>query len=813
MRSRSVTWSIALLTLLLLGACPPGAAARWIASSGTGTPVCEAPNFQFARAAVADGAGGAFIAFEDQRSSPNLFVFVQHLNTQGDPLWAPNGVQANTAASSGAERVCLMSDGSGGVFVANSYSNAATGYDIVAQRFDRNGSPLWGAAGVTVVNAVNIQDSPVISADGSGGVILGWEDSRTTAITNVDIYAQRLNGAGVPQWAANGVVVCNAAGQQSSTVIVSDGAGGAILGWRDSRNNATTSLDLYAQRLNAAGVPQWAANGSAITTAAGSQSGFDMVSDDLHGALIVFDDGRNSATTGFDLYVQHLDGSGQRLFFDLALTTQTGSQLAPVACADGQGGMFVSWTDSRTANQQIFAAHLNQFLTNTWTTDGVAVTSAALVQSRNAIQMIADGFGGCDLYWTDSRFGSVSPFGQRLGATGAAQWTADGVLMAGTSSGTFPGPACSDGRGGLISSFAQNRNSNTTDVFASRLDRYGFLGQTEPVITHVSDVKNDQGGKLKLTFDASYLEFDGFGQVSSYDIFRSVPAALAAQRVASGARMTRDAAAVGADRAHTLLLATVNAQDYAFEFIAAITALDVPSYSFIVPTLGDSVANSNPPTIVMVQARGGSRYWSSLPDSGYSVDNLRPAAPAPFTGQFAAAQTKLHWNRNTEADLAGYRVYRGLTPGFAIGAGTLVAAVPDTGYTDPSAQPYFYKLTAVDVHGNESPVATLTPQGVLGVDDAGLRGLALARPAPCPAVRATRMAFTLPRAGHVTLALFDAAGRRVRHVAAGDMEAGEHSSTVTLADDAGHALAAGLYFVRLQAAGTTLTQRLTILHD
>ena len=124
--------------------------------------------------------------------------------------------------------------------------------------------------------------------------------------------------------------------------------------------------------------------------------------------------------------------------------------------------------------------------------------------------------------------------------------------------------------------------------------------------------------------------------------------------------------------------------------------------------------------------------YDSAPDSGYSVDNLTPAAPALLTGEYSAGGKTLHWARNTEVDLAGYRLYRGTTPGFAIGAGSFVAALPDTGYTDPGPEPFYYKLTAVDIHDNESPVAFLQPQGVLGVAGDGRAGFFHLPPGPHP---------------------------------------------------------------------------------
>ena len=73
------------------------------------------------------------------------------------------------------------------------------------------------------------------------------------------------------QWSSNPAVntaICIATGDQSSPTIVADGAGGSIITWYDLRSG---SSDIYAQRINAAGVVQWTANGVAICTATGEQ--------------------------------------------------------------------------------------------------------------------------------------------------------------------------------------------------------------------------------------------------------------------------------------------------------------------------------------------------------------------------------------------------------------------------------------------------------------------------------------------------------------------------------------------------------------
>jgi hypothetical protein len=87
---------------------------------------------------------------------------------------------------------------------------------------------------------------------------------------------RRVDAAGIPQWTANGVALCTVAREQSGPAIVTDGAGGAIVAWQDTRGG---NYDIYVQRVNASGVPQWTADGVALCTAINSQLSAALVSD------------------------------------------------------------------------------------------------------------------------------------------------------------------------------------------------------------------------------------------------------------------------------------------------------------------------------------------------------------------------------------------------------------------------------------------------------------------------------------------------------------------------------------------------------
>jgi large repetitive protein len=99
----------------------------------------------------------------------------------------------------------------------------------------------------------------------------------------------------------------------------------------------------------------------------------------------------------------------------------------------------------------------------------------------------------------------------------------------------------------------------------------------------------------------------------------------------------------------------------------------------------------------------------SLPSSTVSrapVYDLAPAVPSGLSAADVLGDSggvvALAWNANGESDVTGYRVYRSATSG---GAYSQIAQVTGTSYQDSGLTndtTYFYKLAAVNSHGNLS---------------------------------------------------------------------------------------------------------------
>jgi len=169
-----------------------------------------------------DGAGGAFIVWEDYRydAMSGVDLYAQHLGPTGERLWEDD-LEICRATGDQTEP-CIVPDGEGGFYVAWVDERVDTAGDIYAVRIDSDGGVHtgWSNYGNVVSEEDpdnHTHDDPCICAVPTGGVVIAFRWYR--GATGSDIYAQRMSAAGIAMWAANGVAVSDANLNQTEPVI------------------------------------------------------------------------------------------------------------------------------------------------------------------------------------------------------------------------------------------------------------------------------------------------------------------------------------------------------------------------------------------------------------------------------------------------------------------------------------------------------------------------------------------------------------------------------------------------------------------
>jgi len=244
---------------------------------------------------------------------------------------------------------------------------------------ERNGDTLWQANGVALSSSANSWAYPSITGYGSDGAIVTWVG------VNSEIYAQKIDTSGIVQWSAGGIVLAPKAVIRRSPAItrevqllsgmitipiicirtfctagefrrnshvaihrryyllctkvsalpecVSDGNGGAIVGWLDGRSD--TASYAYAQKVGAEGITSWAKNGAQVATTNG-YSRIRIASDGAGGAMLTWYGGKTT-----DVYVQRINGNGVPQWANDIRLTENKNPSIPGIISDGSTGVFV----------------------------------------------------------------------------------------------------------------------------------------------------------------------------------------------------------------------------------------------------------------------------------------------------------------------------------------------------------------------------------------------------------------------------------------------------------------------------------------
>jgi hypothetical protein len=755
---------------------------------------------------VSDGAGGAIIVWRDMRPGTHDEIYAQRVDLYGTPLWTANGVPIAALAGSQSAPV-IATDGAGGAIIAWVDNRGGT-LDIYAQRVNASGVVQWALNGVAVCTAANAQTLPEIVAAGSGSSIIAWPDLRNGS--HYDIFAQKLDGSGVAQWAANGVMLCGAANNQTDLAMDVDGAGGAVVSWLDSRSGVP---DIYANRVLASGATSWTANGIAICTNFTTPE-VPKIAFDGSGVVITWGDNRLGSNR---IFAQRVNiAGGIQWTSDGVLVTNTASsfQQFPNIVSDGSGGVVIAWFDG---GSNTYAQRLNSSGVGQWGAAGVVVSTGNSVQTRPTLA--PDMAGGAIVTWIDVRNGAGSNdvYAQRVSAAGVVQWAANGVALCKAALNQALLQIVWDGVAGAIVTWTDYRYTYS-DVYVQRVHRHGYVGRPEPTLVSVTDVPNDQGGKVNVNWSASQYDAFDLRTITHYSIWRSTDITAAASLLDKGALRVDHPDAIGEEfQGKAVWVQQQSGAAIYWEWIANQEAHYLASYTYASPTLFDwTLANPNEHSF-FVSAHSTTQFvfFDSNVLTGHSVDNLAPAAPLFLTAQrVAGADVLLKWNHVVAPDLNGYTLYRATASGVTPVPLNFLTDSSDTLLVDTSAPltPLYYIVTAGDVHGNQSvPSNEASVDAITGVGGTpSLGALTVSQNYPNPFSTATELTIGLPAASDVSIEVFDVAGRRVRGFEVSGLPEGWSRVPFRAHRDDGSALASGVYFCRITAAGATVTRKFVI---
>jgi hypothetical protein len=485
-------------------------------------------------------------------------------------------------------------------------------------------------------------------------------------------------------------------------------------------------------------IADWIEDGTALCNELGDQLMPVIIPDGGGGAIIAWQDLRGS---DYDIYVQRIDawGAVQWTADGTALCTVAGDQTDPAIVSDGAGGAIVAWWDGRGDVPNVYAQRIDASGAVQWTADGVVLCDSTASGDYPFLGVLEDGSGGAFVAWADSRWGDSDIYAQRVNASGTVQWTASGVAVCTAVGDQFNCRFAPDGASGVIVSWQDERAGVQPDIYAQRVSGTGTPQWTADGVALCTATGTQAGPRI--TSDG------GGGAIVTWFDRRSGVDDIYAQRInASGAvQWTTDGAAV----------CTASGIQYSPRTVS--------------DELGGAI-------VTWIDSRGA--------DYDIYAQRIDGAGTVGWTTDGVAVCEAMADQRNPVIAFDGdggaivaWRDYRNGGP--APNSDIYAARVFWAGTTDA---PYDHPISETRLFQN----------------------------VPNPFGWATRIAFRVERAGHVRLMVFDAQGRLIRVLVDETRQPNEYVESWDGMDGSGRRVAAGAYFYSLETPDGTASKKMTL---
>jgi hypothetical protein len=224
----------------------------------------------------------------------------------------------------------------------------------------------------------------------------------------------------------------------------------------------------------------------------------------------------------------------------------------------------------------------------------------------------------------------------------------------------------------------------------------------KPVITAALDYFPDQGRQLDLHWARSDID-NTFYPFAFYSVWRQE------QGPAGEALLISDPAQLPAALASGARHIRLREGNRLWYYLLQVPAVTFPEYGLLVPTPQDSSASGLHAMDYLVMYHNADGFWSSLPQAGYSVDNIPPLSPTRLAlERISGSELRLSWDPVTEGCWEGntypelnqitYRIHVSDHPDFEPGPDTYLTTVsnPVAVLGCQGSQRRFYRIVACD---------------------------------------------------------------------------------------------------------------------
>lgn len=356
-------------------------------------------------------ANSAVVFFKDFTGSRPGEIFAQRVSSKGDLLWGSGGIKV-TDLKTGILDLSVASDEKANTFVAYIFRDFSTpaDYNVYVQKLNPSGRTSFKDNGLLVFKSSAIKSRPRIAADSRGGAYIFWIESSEG---KTRLYAQHIDASGKISWNGRPLLVSAPGDNVINYVIEPVGSSAIYSAWEVNKSGR----DILHQLVSIDGKLQWNRNGERITNRYGDQTGPQPLYTDSYIMLTWV----NESLGDKDIYMQkyNLKGQPQWNKDGLPVIRMKGSQMSQRVIRDGSQGAIVAWLDKRSKTQRgnILAQRINKDGRILWDSTGVALASNANSE-KSYLNLLPNTGKSAVAVFKENRNGLNGIFGQRILSSG-----------------------------------------------------------------------------------------------------------------------------------------------------------------------------------------------------------------------------------------------------------------------------------------------------------------------------------------------------------------------------------------------------------